>query len=939
MRARLAALVVALAMMWGAPAHGQIGIHGVIVGTVQVSDGALAPGATVTLTGDALIQKSLVQETDSAGQFRFYNLIPGEYVVTVVLSGFETVQITATVSVGKTTTVQAKLPMGRVTQEVIVQGQAPVIDKTEPGQTTNFTAAELRQLPNTRNFMEVMETAPAINNRAAFGAGGNVEDYDAFGWGAATNSYQVNGVQVNNLEFGNTWVNPNYDTIEEIQVVGPGASAEYSNFTGASVNVVTKAGTNEYRGGASVWYTSDDLKGDNSDEVPDYWPDQTKYSYETSVFLGGPLVRERLLFFGSVAYLPSSTAPHEDPTAPEGTPSFYDKQRRKTYQVRLDFLANANHRLTGMYDREPIRDDDLGLLPGAGSEIGYYRDWLTNTEFLSWQAVWNQRTLSELKWAGVSGHNYRIPNAPMDVPGVSDYRRGERRYGSAGFRRDQENRRQQLVASVTHYTDAFLGARHAFKAGTDYEHATTLTDFKTSGNAILYLFPYGPGMTYLSAITGYNTHQRTKLQRVGAYVQDKLTVKDRTTVTVGVRYDGPRYRDQNNDKVLMKFDNVALRTGVSHDLTGDGRTVLRAAWGRYYEKVPTYGPGYYAGTGNEPITYYVTLTDQPVDPTDWRSLAALVIQPSNIAGIFETTQLPVDPALKNPKTDVLNVGFEKQVGDRVSLSASYIHKRNGDFISLGTYGDLEFTPMTYTQAFNNQTITMYNWTNRSVPRDDHLTNLDYFYSRNHLAIGEVRSRPWSRLALNGSLTWERGTGTRENNECGVLGLCTNGYDKDPNRQSPWNEGVLPMTNTWQVKVNGNLDLPAGISASWDYRWLTGHPWGAVVAGYRIPGFNDGRYTSINWPIEPKDARRMEATEMLNLRVGKEFRFGRTRATALVDVLNALNNAASADTYYYSDINAVYTYTFDADGNNAKAFGKPSSLIAPRAARIGLRLTF
>lgn len=938
MRIRLAWLVVPIVLAWYAPADGQIGIHGVIAGTVQVTDGAYAPGATVTLTGAPLIQRSVVQVTNGQGQFRFYNLNPGEYVVTVELSGFETTKIDATVNVGKTTTVQATLTVGKVAEQVVVEGQASVVDRTSAQISANFTSRDLAVLPNSRDFMEVMEVSPGVNDRTAFAAGGNVEGYDTFGWGAATNSYQVNGVSVNNLQFGNTWVNPNYDTIAEIQLVGPGASAEYSNFTGASVNVVTKAGTNEYRGGGSIWYSDHNFLGDNSGGIPDYWPDIAKYNAEVSGHLGGPIVKERLLFFGSVGYFGSSTAPHDDPTAPPGTPRFYDHLRRKTYQARADFLANDQHRLTGMYDGEPILDKNLGLKPGSGPEIGYFRDWTTNTEFIQWQAVWNSRTLSEIKYAAVSGHQYRVPNAPLDVSGVTDLRAGSRQYNSMGFRRDQENSRHQIVGAVTRYVDDFLGANHEFKVGADYEYATSNTDFTTSGNAMFYLFPYSPGVSYLQAIVGYNQHIAVGLKRFGSYVQDKITLNPRTTLTLGLRYDSSSSLDRNTDKEILGFSNPALRVGFAYDATGDGRTVIRAAYGRYYEKVPMYGPGTYAGTGQEPISYYALITDQPVDPTNTEQLAALIIRPENLTRRFETGAIDVDPDMKNPRVDAINLGFEKELPRNVTLSLSYLYKRPTDFISLATYGDLTFEPFTYTHPFNGQQLQLYNWTNPEVPRDDHLANLDYWRQRNHMTITEVRTRFHPRVTANMSLAWERSTGTRENNECGALGLCTNLVDKDPNHVgNPFRDGVLLSNREWQFKVNGSLLLPWDVSASWDYRWLSGHPWGASAYSFTIPGFNGLSFYEVR--LEPKDANRQDPLNLMNLRLGKEFRFGRVSASGMLDILNVFNNDASRETYYNTNINGFYTYTLDENGHPKKNFGKPYALGRPREFRVGLRLTF
>ena len=198
----------------------------------------------------------------------------------------------------------------------------------------------------------------------AFGAGGNVDGYDKFGFGAATNQYTINGVTTSNLQFGNTWVNPNYDTVAEVQILGPGASAEYSNFTGATINVITKTGTNDFHGGFTAYGTADTFQANNSGGIIDLAQPNTKYRIEGNAFLGGPIVKEKLLFFVSGAYNKASSAPPQT--------EFFDSDTRPSAQLRLDYLANNSNTLSAMYDYEHINLQDQGLQPVTGPEVGIF---------------------------------------------------------------------------------------------------------------------------------------------------------------------------------------------------------------------------------------------------------------------------------------------------------------------------------------------------------------------------------------------------------------------------------------------------------------------------------------------------------------------------------------------------------------------------------------
>ncbi len=423
---------------------------GEVHGSVRSDDGTPLPGATVRLSGEKLIQREITQTTDARGSFRFANVNPGDYTLSVSMEGFAGTEVNVTVNVGRTSTIETTLALARASEELVVRAEAPLVDKTSPQFTTNYTAQQLAAIPSDRNFINVVDTAPGFDNRMAFGAGGNVDGYDVFGFGAATNLYQINGISTSNLQFGNSWVNPNYDTIQEVQLVGPGASAEYANFTGAVVNVVTKTGTNDFHGGVTVYGTSSALASENDGGIVDLEQPDTKHAVEANTYIGGPIIKEKLLFFASGAYNNSQNAPIQTQD--------FDNDTRQGYQIRFDFLADNANTMSAMYDYEPIKLTGVGAQPGFGTEVQYFREEHVNTGYLSWVATWNKDTLSELKYAGVQGHLGRVPNV-TDVPQVYDGRTGLY-YNSAGFQRIQNNWRHEGRGNVTRYVDEFLMGGH-----------------------------------------------------------------------------------------------------------------------------------------------------------------------------------------------------------------------------------------------------------------------------------------------------------------------------------------------------------------------------------------------------------------------------------------------------------------------------------------------
>ena len=924
--AKCVALTVLLVFL-AVPLFADVTTRGQIEGRVQSTDGAPLPGVTATLRGAQLQQGSLVVTTDSDGRYRFSNLLPGTYQVTFEMSGLAGKTFNAEVRVGKTSTIDAALGVAAMSETVTVSAPAPLFDQTSAAHGTNLTNQELQKLPTTRNFIDIVDTAAGFDNQAAYGAGGNVAGYDTFGFGAATNSYQFNGVNVSNLEFGNSWVNPQYDTIQEIQIVGPGGSAEYSNYSGAVVNVVTKAGTNDFKGTASAYYTNDSLTGDNSDGILDLEPGQIKNKYETAITAGGPIIPEKLLFFGSVGYNASRTAP------PAST--FYDNLDRQQYQLRLDYYVSARQNFTGLVNHEPILDEDLGLQTGAGPEIGYKLKQRTTTDFVSWLGQWSQSTLTEVRYAGERGYNGRIPNAPLDIPGVTDYRTGLQ-YNSTGFQRVQTNRRHEVRGVATHYVDQFMGTQHELKAGLEYEKARQRTDFVSSGGALFALIPIG-SLTYISAIVGYNTHAGSELERPAAFVQDRATM-GRATVSVGLRYDNPKYTDVNTGKTLLNFDQFAPRLGLAYDIAGNGRSVARLGAGRYYDKVPTYGPGIYAGTGQETVYYYGAITADPVDPKDIATLRK-VIDPANQTNVFDSTSLPVESGTKGPHADIFNIGFDQELGRDWALSLNYINRHTKDFVVLTQFANnVTYEPFTYHSDFTNRDITLYKITGGG-PRQFALGNRDFFFQRSQMAIAELRGRPVQQVYTSTSLTFERSRGTRENNECAVLSLCSNGVDTDPNfEQNPfYTQGPLSQERPWQLKTRGAWTAPMGFEVGWDLRYFAGRRYGAVDYCFNIPGCNDPNTFTVQ--LEPRDARKEKNSKLVNLRLAKNFNLAKMQATISVDALNITNEAIDFNTNIQNNINATYAKQSTKQGSSVSAFGKPYSLTTPRQFKLGVRLAF
>src|SRR5262249_1746621 len=222
------ALVAAAALLLGCATGALAQTYtGTVTGIVKDEQGGVLPGATVTAAGKA---GSKTSPTDATGSYRFPALDPGVYTVTAELSGFRVGrQDNVNVTVGSTLNVDFTLKVGGLETSVSVIGASPVVDTAASSTQTGISQDLLYSAPITRTAINVFNVAPGINNNSAYG-----------GESSSSNALLIDGVDTRDPEGGTAWTFYNYNMVQEIQIQGLGAAAEYGGFTGAIVNTVTK---------------------------------------------------------------------------------------------------------------------------------------------------------------------------------------------------------------------------------------------------------------------------------------------------------------------------------------------------------------------------------------------------------------------------------------------------------------------------------------------------------------------------------------------------------------------------------------------------------------------------------------------------------------------------------------------------------------------------
>jgi hypothetical protein len=291
------------------PAFAQTGATGAIAGTVRDQTGAFVPAATVTIRSLATNQSRQVT-TQANGSFVVPLLPPGEYALEVTMSGFAPLTQTGIrVTVTETTNLTVDLQLEGVTDAVQVSATSEIVQSNTNtlGRVIDSRAVEGLPLV-TRNYTQIIGLSPGITaditDAGALGRGtGGTSPPNAHGNRSYDNNFQMNGLGVNDIFSQGTTSGgvpiPNPDTITEFKVQTGQYDAAYGRNAGANVNLVTKGGSNQLRGSAFEFFRDRSLNANSFFSNRNGQPKPTLDQNQFGITLGGPVVRNRFLFFGS----------------------------------------------------------------------------------------------------------------------------------------------------------------------------------------------------------------------------------------------------------------------------------------------------------------------------------------------------------------------------------------------------------------------------------------------------------------------------------------------------------------------------------------------------------------------------------------------------------------------------------------------------------------
>src|SRR5215510_7009221 len=349
----LASAVVLLA----APAYAQVQT-GSITGVVNDTSNAVLPGVNVTLSGERLIGGDQTQVTDATGTYRFDRLSPGSYTVKFELQGFRGITREGIlISAAFVATVSVKLEVGSVSESITVTGESPTVDTKSNVQQTVMTQEILEGVPTGRDPWSLAKLIPGVQV-GTYDVGGTQSmqqsSLTAHGSSDSDKSFNIDGATVNwpGGAGGSTMLYYDQGMFEEVNYQTAAIPAEVAA-GGIFINMVTKSGSNRWKGDLRAFFANQDTQSDNS-KTPELQAlgftggNPIDRIYDLNLSGGGPLVRDKLWFNGAVRTWSVNRLTLAAKN-PDGTPAI-DDNRIRNYSGKLIWQLAPAHKVFGSYN-------------------------------------------------------------------------------------------------------------------------------------------------------------------------------------------------------------------------------------------------------------------------------------------------------------------------------------------------------------------------------------------------------------------------------------------------------------------------------------------------------------------------------------------------------------------------------------------------------------
>jgi outer membrane receptor protein involved in Fe transport len=980
-----ASLVFVVCVVLAVPALAQQ-TSGNITGRVTDQQGGALPGVTITAT-QATTGFTRTVVTDGEGVFRLAGVPIGNIDLKLEMSGFATLERKDLIlNVGQTLNLDVQLQVASMSETVTVSGDTPLLETTSSSVGGVVDVNKIEAMPlNGRQFANLAMTVAGVAMGFHSDPTKSTQQSPQIAGGNGRNvNYQIDGGDNNDDTVGGLLQLFPLEAIQEFNFVTQRYKAEYGRSNGGVMNIVTKSGTNNFKGSFFTAFRDDAMNARTKTQELSNVPKQDYRRYQYGGSFGGPIVQNRAHFFAAFERTQQDTFATVNTLGlfPEEDGTYATPYRENLFTIKGSVNLNPSQFLTVRYGRNTNSQvygvstrsvpENWGDSTNTFNSINVNHNWVLGGSKLN-EFIFQYADFANYILARTGDPQQTFANGVV-----------------IGY---NSNTPQTTIQHKWQFRDDFSwsvsgmgGLGHAFKAGVNIINEPKLyVTFNSGSTDYSYTHLDNNQNGPISGVSRSKDGSAANLpmKQFGVYFQDDWRLTPRLTLNAGIRYDLvtgfaiDQVGVTNFDKlqaagqsglfngvvgfqewgpsIREDYNNIQPRIGIAWDVFGNGRDLFRTGWGIYYDFGYTNANILFPGLsaqGGSGVIFTVTNTAGIKNPDG--SFFAYGQPISNIAsqnqvnpaGPFFSSNVAV-PRVRQPFTQQFSVGWSHELNASTVIDADYVHVEGKD---LGVRWPLNTITPSGTRRYASLGFSPANPTmNMSIGA----SKFDGFN------IG-MRRRMANNWQLNGWYQWSSARGL---GGLGLDELTTNLVQDavDPLNDVQW--GPSARTDArHKVTISAVINLPWDVYVSPVFRYRSAlplHIWtgydvnadGAnndiYTTAYRFTGIDsagNGQFEEIG-PCETINCGRGAALSQFNLRVSKAFKFGgRYSVEAIAEIFNMFNAINPNFGIGASSSSRIYTGT-KANPVPNTVFMKPTAYSGDsgqpeqRVGQIGFRFTF